>query len=391
MADIDVRPPRQALSAAGCLLGLALAVAARPAAAQTASTEAFPTPSGSAELYRAACASCHGADGAGAEPSAVAFEEALPDFTECSFATREPDADWVAIAHEGGPVRGFSRMMPAFGAALSKDQLQRAMDHLRTFCGSDSWPRGELNLPRALVTEKAYPEDEAVLESAIAVQGAGSVQNQIVYERRFGARNQFEVVLPFGWATRGQAEGRPEGEDTWVGGIGDIALGVKRAMLHSLRSGSILSLAGEFILPTGNEADGLGKGTVVFEPFLSYGQLLPASSFFQFQGGVEIPFDTEKAENEAFWRATLGTSLVQGRWGRTWSPMVEVLAKRELAQGEPTHWDLLPQLQVTLNARQHVRLNVGVRIPLDDADVRSTEILFYFLWDWFDGGLSDGW
>ena len=46
-------------------------------------------------LYEAACANCHGIDGAGADPTFLAFEEAMPDFTDCSFASREPDADWV--------------------------------------------------------------------------------------------------------------------------------------------------------------------------------------------------------------------------------------------------------------------------------------------------------
>jgi hypothetical protein len=44
---------------------------------------------------------------------------------------------------------------------------------VRTFCASDAWPRGELNLPRALVTEKAFPEDEAVLTTSVATSGPG--------------------------------------------------------------------------------------------------------------------------------------------------------------------------------------------------------------------------
>lgn len=364
----------------------------RPADAQMPA----PLPGGEGEprgqdLYRAACTRCHGADGRGAEPSTVAFSEELPDFTYCSFATREPDSDWVAVAHDGGPVRGFSRMMPAFGEALTVEQIQAAIEHIRGFCPNRGWPRGELNFPRPLITEKAFPEDEFILESAIAVQGPGSVGNQIVYERRFGARNQVELTLPFGWRRGEPPAEQPGAQGEWVGGIGDIAIAVKRAMWHSLGSGSILSLTGEFILPTGNEEDGLGRGTVAFEPFLTYGQALPASTFFQFQGGVELPFDRDRAENEAFWRGVLGGSLAQGRWGRSWSPMVEVLAKRELVSGESTHWDLLPQLQATLNTRQHVMMNVGVRIPLDDTKARKTEVLFYFLWEWFDGGLFDGW
>lgn len=345
-------------------------------------------------LYDTACASCHGVDGAGMPRTAVGFEVPLPDFSDCAFASREPDADWAWVAHSGGPVRAFDRMMPAFGDALTMEEIQRVLDHVRTFCENDAWPRGELNLPRPMVTEKAYPEDEAVWTTTVAADGPGEVINEIVYERRIGARHMVEFVLPFGWRQRDviPAPGSEViGGTEWVGGPGDVAVGFKSAVFHSLRSGSILSLAGEVILPSGSEEKGLGKGTVVFEPFVAFGQILPANGFFQFQGGMEIPADLDKAEDELFWRATLGTSLAQPGGGRTWSPMVEVLGKRELAEGEPTLWDVVPQLQVTLPTRQHVMLNVGLQLPLNRTDERSTVLMVYLLWDWFDGGLFDGW
>src|SRR5262245_51206928 len=83
------------------------------------------------EIYRAACAACHGADGRGNPQSVVGFDTPLPDFTDCHFATPETDADWLAIAHEGGPVRAFDRHMPAFGRALSDAQLGAVVRHLR--------------------------------------------------------------------------------------------------------------------------------------------------------------------------------------------------------------------------------------------------------------------
>ncbi|PEN14816.1 cytochrome c, class I [Longibacter salinarum] len=335
------------------------------------------------ELYMDACAACHGADGTGVPQSQVGFDVPLPDFTSCTFATREPDADWIAVAHQGGPVRGFSPMMPAFGDALTRVELAKIMTYIRSMCDDGDWPRGELNLPRPLVTEKAYPEDEAVFSTSIDVENEGAVVNEIVYESRFGARNQLEVVIPFGYRER------PDGN--WTGGhLGDIAVGVKRALFHSLDSGSILSVTGEVLFPTGADDLGFGSGTTVFEPFVSYGQLLPAGSFFHAQGGSELPLDQDKAENEAFFRGALGKSFSIQPWGRTWSPMVEVLGSRALESGAETHWDIAPQVQVTLNTRQHVRLNVGAQIPLDDAG-RDTRIAVYLLWDWFDGGFFEGW
>jgi hypothetical protein len=48
-------------------------------------------------------------------------------------------------------------------------------------------------------------------------------------------------------------------------------------------------------------------------------------------------------------------------------------------------------MQVTLNKRQHLMINAGVRVPLNDRTGRTTQVIAYFLWDWFDGGLRDGW
>ena len=334
-------------------------------------------------LFQAACAACHGADGTGAPQTQVAFDTPLPDFTDCSFATREPDADWLAVAHQGGPVRGFAREMPAFGDALTEAALQQVLDHIRTLCTSAAWPRGELNLPRPLVTEKAYPEDEAVVATAIDAENEAAVRSEIVYEKRFGARNQLEIVVPFGF--------REEAGGGWTGGrLGDVAVGVKRALYHSVQSGTIVSITGEVVLPTGEREAGFGKGTTLVEPFISVGQVLPADAFLHLQGGTELPLSRDDATDELFFRGALGKSFTHGRWGRTWSPMVEMLGSRELESGATTHWDLVPQMQVTLNKRQHVMLNAGVRIPVDDPG-RDTQFVLYLLWDWFDGGFWEGW
>lgn len=396
MSPSKVAWPIPFVVAGAAILLTVMAVAPRPQAPASGSSEpgsrrfasvvqkdALRPPKTGRELYQDACASCHGPGGTGTPQSQVGFDVPLPDFTSCTFATREPDGDWVAVAHQGGPVRGFSRRMPAFGDALTRGQLQKIMDYIRTLCPDEDWPRGELNLPRPLVTEKAYPEDEAVLTTSLDVENEGAVLNEIVYETRFGARNQLEIAVPFGYRER------PDG--TWTGGhLGDVAIGTKRALYHSLESGSIVSLTGEGLLPTGAEDQGFGSGTTVFEPFASFGQILPAGAFLHAQGGAEIPFDQDRVENEAFLRGALGKSFTSGQWGRTWSPMVEVLGSRGLESGAETEWTLAPQMQVTLNTRQHVMMNVGVRIPVGD-DGRDTRVTVYLLWDWFDGGFLEGW
>ena len=340
------------------------------------------------EIYLSACAACHGVDGRGSPESLVGFKDPLPDFTDCDFASREPQADWVAVAHQGGPVRGFSHLMPAFGQAMSVGELELAMSHISTFCRDDAWPRGDLNLPRALHTEKAFPEDEAVLTATYTEGAFDAVEMKITYEQRFGPRSQFELVIPLGWH-EGESLIDP-GRTDWSSSVGDIAVGVKHAFWHDYRSGSILSVTGEVILPTGDDEAGYGKGTAIFEPFLSYGQILPANFFLHGQAGFELPLDTDKADRETFLRTAIGRTFTQGPWGRAWSPMIEILGARDLESGAVTRWDVVPQFQVTLNTRQHVMLAVGVRTPLDDS-TRDTRYVAYLLWDWFDGGLFDGW
>ncbi len=337
-------------------------------------------------LYGAACAGCHGIDGAGSSRERVGFEEQLPDFTDCSFATREPDVDWIAVAHEGGPVRGFARMMPSFGQAMKLGEIELAVSHIRTFCPDPAWPRGELNLPRALITEKAYPEDEAVWTAIVNSDGAESVTNKFVYEKRFGARNQVELIVPYGWRDVEQAAGG----SSRAHGIGDVAVGVKRVLHHSIDRGSIFSVTGEVIFPTGDEDDGLGKGTAVVEPFLTWGRLLSDDAFLQVQFGAEFPTESGH-DDEAFLRTVVGKSYTQGRFGRVWSPMLEILGARDPTGGATAHWDLLPEVQVTLNTRQHIMANIGVRMPVNDTSGRETQVLVYVLWDWFDGSLFAGW
>lgn len=336
-------------------------------------------------LYEVGCAKCHGDDGRGVDLSLVAFDIPLPDFADCSFAAREPDADWITVSHEGGPVRGFSRTMPAFGGAFSVERLQLIMDHLRTFCTDKRWPRGELNLPRALVTEKAFPEDEAIYTLSVNSSVEGAVLNKITYEKRFGPRSMWEVIVPFGARELSS-------EDGWGNvGIGDVTLAVKHTVHHSVESGSIVAVGTEVILPTGSREDRLGTGTTRFEPFVAYGQLLSDNLFLQAFGGVQLSTNRNKSPHVVIARAVFGGTWTQGDFGRSWSPMVELLNTVTLGDNGKTNWSVVPQVQMSLNQRQHILLNVGVRLPLNDSDQRSSQVVMYVLWDWFDGGLFDGW
>jgi hypothetical protein len=71
--------------------------------------------------------------------------------------------------------------------------------------------------------------------------------------------------------------------------------------------------------------------------------------------------------------------------------MIEVLGARELVKGIGPEWDVVPQMQVSLCGLQHVLLSVGMRIPVNERESRSSAFVTYLLWDWFDGGLFSNW
>jgi len=368
--------------AGGALAALVLAAGA--GLAQKGEDPGIPLNTGK-EIWEAACVACHGADGKGMPQSTVGFKrpDSFPDFTRCDQTTVELNTDYKAVIRNGGPFRGFSQIMPSFSGVLTDEQIDKVVHYLRGFCTESGWPRGELNVPRALVTEKAYPEDEAVVSTAVNTRGAPAVSNHFIHEQSFWKRNQLEIDVPLEFLHQNQ---------TWYGGFGDVTLGLKRVLYDSLPKGSILSVQGSTIFPAGNSGHGLGSGVTTFETFVAYDQLLPHLTFIQFQGGADLPVDTKIAPRSTFWNTAVGKSWMQnGGLGRMWSPMVEFLATRDLVTGATTDWDVLPQMQVTLSRRQHIRADLGVRVPVTNTAGRPIQLMFYLLWDWQDGKLTEGW
>jgi mono/diheme cytochrome c family protein len=334
-----------------------------------------------AETYQSACAACHGSDGKGAPARTVGFDTPLPDFTDCSFSTGEPETDWQSTVHLGGRGRGLSPNMPAFGQALSEVQIERVIAYVRGFCASTAWPAGKLNLPRALVTEKAFPDNEAFVTTAVPTRLTDRVETRFVYERRLGARLQYDFVVPFNVVQF------PGG---WNRGLGDIEIGAKRVLFDSPSRGSIASAGVGLTFPTGKETEGLGNRLMIVEPFGTWTQMLPYQLFVHAQAGMGFPVNVAGALTDVFWRAAAGRTFVQPQWGRTWSPIVEVLGQRELEFGERVRLDVVPELQVTLNRRQHIMASGGVVIPVT-LRTRSPVVMVALLWEWAQGGLLSGW
>jgi mono/diheme cytochrome c family protein len=376
--------PRLSVVLIACLLASALRVAAQnPEPVIEKPARNLKT---GEEIYRAACVGCHGPHGEGMPKSTVGFDapSTFPDFTKCDQTAPEYNRDYKAVIRDGGPARGFSQIMPSFSDSLTSEQMDQVIGTLRSFCADRTWSRGELNFPRSLVTEKAYLESETVLTTTINVQGAPAISNEFVYEQRFGKKNQLEITVPF--SVLRQDPGK------WFGGIGDIAAGIKHLLYSSLPAGSILSVQGEVIMPTGNKNKGTGTGVTTFSTFAMFDQRLSAHSFLQVQGGADLPTHPENSPQSVFLRTAIGQSFSQGMGlGRQWTPMFELITTRDLQTGARTNFDVVPQFQVTINRRQHVRANLGVSIPVNNTAGRPIQLMVYVLWDWFDGGLFQGW
>jgi hypothetical protein len=337
-------------------------------------------------IYNNGCVACHGTEGKGAPEDVTRFirPDTWPDFTRCDQTTAEPDVSYKAVIVHGGHGLGFSQIMPAFGDLLTDEEINDVIGYLRTFCHNvHNYPAGELNVPRALITEKAFPEDELVVSTAANASGAPSWTTDVIQEQTFAGRNQLEVDVPVNYADQNHQ---------WTSGVGDITLGLKRDMISSLRTGSIFSLQGGFLLPTGDRSRGFGAGTTTFEPFAAYDQLIHDNTFLQFQLGADISFNTSKSPHSLFFRSVVGHSMAPDHGlGRLFSPMVELVGTRDYTSGAKTDMDIVPEMQVTVNRRQHIRADVGVVQPFTDTSGRHPQVVFYLLWDWAEGKFWEGW
>lgn len=340
------------------------------------------------QIFKTACVACHGPDGKGTPKSIAGFEppDSFPDFSRCDQTTAEMNNDWKAVITHGGRYRGFSQIMPSFKEALTPEQIDKVVVYLRHFCHESSpnaWPRGELNLPRALATEKAYPEDEEVVSTAVNARGAPGFLTHMIHEQRFGQKNQIEIDVPIN---------AQDQNHTWYGGVGDTTFGVKRVMFSSLRSGSIFALQGSVLAPTGSRVRGFGSGTTTFETFAAFDQLFRTNTSIQTQLGADLPRHTNIAPQSIFFNTAIGQTFnADHGLGRSWTPMFEFLAQRDLVDAARTNWDVLPQMQVTISHRQHIRGDLGVRVPVTNTAGRPVQLELYFLWDWQDGKINEGW
>jgi len=351
------------------------------------------------QIFQAGCAACHGPSGEGTPQYLAGFvrPDSFPNFSECYGSEDEYTRDWTEIIRDGGPARGFSQIMPAFGSVLTAQQINAVVRYVRSLCTDHdtSWPPGELNVPEPLITDKAYPENDLYLTTTINAQRgrAAGIANELQSENTIGSTNQLQILAPVNWVAQ------PGGG--LYGGIGDVTTGFSHVFYAHLNdapgplydeTGSIFGLQGQITWATGDAARGLGTGQTELGAYAMYDLVLPHRMFLDLQPGGEVPVHTHYLPRSVYLNTAFGTSLNQGMGvGREWSPMVEVTANRDLAQGAVTDWDVMPEVQVSLNKRQNIRADLGYLVPVNDTANRPQQIWLFFEWDWADGGLFEGW
>lgn len=332
-------------------------------AVQAGQTPQLPTTP--REIYSAWCAKCHAEDGSGRVPVAT-VKTAPRDFTDCRLATPEPDADWELVTAQGGPPAGMSSEMPAFGEALQPEQLRALVAYLRAFCTEPGWPSGNLNFPRSMFTEKAFPENEVVIAPALSHRDGEQVGFALraVYERRLGRRAHAEIGVPLESLGAGQRST----------GLGDVSVAGKY-VLHTNRATTSIVTAGlEVTLPTGNERRDLGGGTTVFEPYVASGMAF-GQTFLQGHLKYEFPARDPWSDRELLYNLYLGRSL--DVTPATWTFGVELNGvEKEVA--------ITPQARKALTRTGALAAAAGVRIPMINRSAQPVRYVGYLLWEYLD-------
>ena len=318
-------------------------------------------------MYEAWCARCHGDDGNG-QVEGLVLDTPVPDFSDCSFTTREPRKDWQAVIMHGGPARGLSMTMPSWGEALSQEQADAIIAHIKTFCTESGWPEGELNFRRAQITGKAFPENEALVIPTYTTANTKATTTKLVYESRIGKAGQWEIAVPF--ASRSESSG-----------LGDIELAGKYTFHHDVSSLSIASAGLEIILPTGNESSGLGGGLWKIAPFLAAAKGF-GSTFFQSSLKLEYSLHPG-APSEIFYNLAWMVPLTSEKQG--FYPMIELNGVTEFNHG--TTFFVTPQLYYAISRKGHIAISLGAQFPVAGEKPYDYRIVSFLLWEYADGGL----
>ena len=280
------------------------------------------------EIFEAACIGCHGPGGRG-QPrprSASSRPRHFPTSPTATAAHASASATGSATIHEGGPGRGFSEIMPSFAEALTHPADRAGHD-----LPAHALPRTCLAAGRV---ESAARSDYRkgvsrrrvrVMTMSANATGSGAISSALIYEKRFGVKNQLEIAAPlqFHVARRrrlGRRRRRPDRR------LQAGACPQQPDRIDLQRPGR-----GEHAHRRSRKGPRLRRDDL--RSLRAFGQILPRSSFLQIQTGAEFPTDTEKAPRAVYLygprsaRASLRTGASEAA-GRRWSRSSRIGTRR---------------------------------------------------------------
>lgn len=88
-------------------------------------------------LYQKNCSSCHGKSGKGDGPAAVSMRPSPRNLTDSAYMQNLSDEYLYKVISYGGSSVDKSPLMPAWGTALSQDQIIDVMAYLRSLSGTE--------------------------------------------------------------------------------------------------------------------------------------------------------------------------------------------------------------------------------------------------------------
>lgn len=325
--------------------------------------------------YLEACAVCHGPAGR-YDPSLPGVKQLDPkpaDLSDPLFNSREPTSDWYLVIMHGGPALAFSPAMPAFKEAFSDEEIRELVAFLKTLPGPHRYPPGDLNYLLSFRTKKAWLEDEVVVWTRFTRrdrEGDDVLSTAVELEKRWGARWQSELKLAYAWeGSRGNWD--------------ELELGFKYALYDHL--------AHTFLLTGGADLAFTLQGDASMQaiPFLAAAKGLGDTFTLQASLRSHLPPE-EVSGGDVAWAAAL--HWIPTPWPRGVFPGVELTATVPFEPGrrEAVRWTVLPQVNLGLSRRGHVRAAVGVELPLNDRTY-DFHVHTYLLWDFADGMFWEGW
>ena len=277
------------------------------------------------------------ADGRGQPLAVRGFRLELPDFTDCSLTTPEADLDWQSVIHQGGPARAFDRMMPAFGDELS-DGRDRQGDRSRPRL----LRRARMAARRSQHAAAARHRKGVSRKRSRADDDSSGVATRQACQQRVSLRAACRPARPIRNFARRTSMRSAARTNTCC----STATGADRFWPAEARSSSHEQRRGV-------------RGVRRVQP-----GRCPCRRWISPRPRRHRGADREERRERSVLARGGRQELHARRWGRAWSPMVELLAARELGSAASVEWDALPQMQISLSTRQHVLLNVGVRMPL---------------------------